>query len=167
MFGKTLRIHGVMKIAGRGIRPKRNRGKIFSKTISVDGILFDSLTESRYYRHLKDRTDVKHIEIQPEYVLLEPFEVRCRKCKGIGTTPSPKTGKGLKCQVCKGTGQRPRLEWTYKADFKVTYIDGYEEVIDVKGYTNERFPLVRKMWESQHGQELVVVKVDGRGWKRS
>ena len=34
---------------------------------------------------------------------------------------------------------------TYKADFKVIYKDGHEEVIDVKGKLTEEFKIKRKM----------------------
>lgn len=159
-----------MKIAGRGIRKRRIKGKskIRSQKTVYDGILFDSLTESRYYEYLKNQPSVKNIELQPEYTLLETFKIRCSRCKGIGSTPSLKTNKQLKCRICDGTGQRSRQDWTYKPDFKVTYLDGYEEVIDVKGYANERFSLVKKMWENKYGQELVVIKDDKKGgWKRS
>lgn len=141
-------------------------GKIASKKTEVDGHLFDSETESEYYVHLKNDPSVINIIIQPQYTLLEAFKIQCGKCLGRGNTPSPKTGKPIKCKTCEGTGKRSRQAWTYKADFRVTYQDGYEEVIDVKGWANDRFPLVKKMWERQNGQELVVVKKTKNGWKR-
>ncbi|POD46269.1 hypothetical protein BKM15_25850 [Pseudomonas syringae pv. syringae] len=141
-------------------------GKIASKKTETSGHLFDSKSEAEYFLYLKQQPDIKHIEIQPKYVLLEPFKVRCNKCKGEGKTPSPATGKPIKCRTCEGTGKRGRQAWTYTADFKVIYLDGYEEIIDVKGHANERFPLVKKMWERKYGQELVVVKKTKTGWKR-
>lgn len=143
-------------------------GKIASKKTDVNGILFDSETEASYYLYLLKQPNVKNIVLQPQYTLLEAFKVRCNKCKGEGQTPSPKTGRAIKCRTCEGTGKRKRQAWTYKADFRVVYKDGYEEVIDVKGWANERFPLVKKMWERKFGQELIVVKWDKKKkmWKR-
>lgn len=72
----------------------------------------------------------------------------------------------IKCRACEGKGKKSRQPWTYKADFKVTYMNGNVEVIDVKGHANERFPLVKKMWERKYGQELIVVKKVNGKWKR-
>lgn len=142
-------------------------GKINSTKTIIGGLVFDSQTEGLYYQYLTNHPDVKHIEIQPQYTLLEAFKIRCSKCKGEGKIPSPKTGRAIKCRTCEGKGKRSRQGWTYKPDFKVIYMDGYEEVIDVKGWANERYPLVKKMWERKYEQELVVIKSDKKGgWKR-
>lgn len=146
---------------------KRGRGKINSKKTEVAGIVFDSQTEARYYQYLKLQDDIETIEIQPQYTLLEPFGITCTSCKGEGKTPSPKTGKPINCKKCKGEGRRIRSGWKYTADFRVTYKNGEVEVIDIKGgFTNERFPHVKKLWEYQNKQELIVIKADGKGWKR-
>lgn len=141
-------------------------GKINSKKTIVGGIVFDSQTEGEYYRKLTNDPNVKHIELQPKYTLLEAFKIRCSKCIGEGVTPSSKTNRMIKCRTCEGTGKKSRQAWTYKADFKVTYMNGYQEVIDVKGWENERFPLVKKMWERKYEQELIVVKKVKGEWKR-
>lgn len=141
-------------------------GKINHRKCIVDGIEFDSSTEADYYLFLKSNENVKDIILQPQYVLAEAFQVSCSKCKGEGKTPSPKTGKPVNCRTCRGTGERTRQAWTYKADFRVIYQDGYEEVIDVKGWANERFPLVKKMWELQNGKELIVIEKKKGVWKR-
>lgn len=141
-------------------------GKINSTKTVAGGLVFDSQTEAQYYLHLTNNPDVKHIEIQPQYTLLESFKIRCNLCKGEGKIPSPKTGRPIKCKKCEGQGKRSRQGWTYKPDFKVIYMDGNEEVIDVKGWANERFPLVKKMWERKYGEELIVIKSDKKGgWK--
>ncbi|MEB2493964.1 DUF1064 domain-containing protein [Peribacillus frigoritolerans] len=144
----------------------RNNGKINSKKTIVGGIVFDSQTEGQYYRHLTNDPNVKHIELQPKYTLLEAFKIRCSKCIGEGKTLSPKINRMIKCRACEGKGKKSRQPWTYKADFKVTYMNGNVEVIDVKGHANERFPLVKKMWERKYGQELIVVKKVNGKWKR-
>jgi hypothetical protein len=139
-------------------------GKIASKKTEVDGHLFDSQTEAEFYQYLKSRDDVEHIQLQPQYIFLFPFEIKCSRCD-IGKVPSPKTGKPIKCKACNGTGQRARQGWTYTADFQVRFKNGAYLVYDVKGWANERFPLVRKMFEKTQGYELLVVKKTKGGWK--
>ena len=51
-----------------------------------------------------------------------------------------------------------RRGWEYHADFKVIYNNGEYEVIDVKGYADQRFPLVKKMFEHTQNKPLTVVK---------
>lgn len=142
-------------------------GKINSVKTVIDGHEFDSQTEAEYFEYLKSISKEKkitHIEFQPKFTLMDNFEVSCSRCD-MGVVPSEKTGKFIKCKTCKGTGLRPRHSWTYKADFRVFYQSGRVEVIDVKGFANERFPLVRKMFEYQNGFELLVVKKHKGGWK--
>jgi DnaJ-class molecular chaperone len=141
-------------------------GKIKSRQTIVNGITFHSKTEAEYYEHLLKDKDISHITLQPKYTLLKAFEVECSKCLGEGKSPSPKTDRLINCKYCSGTGKKGRQAWTYKADFKVTFHDGREEVIDVKGHANERFPLVKKVWERKHGKELIVVKKKGKEWVR-
>jgi hypothetical protein len=144
-------------------------GKINSKKTMALGICFDSETEASYYMHLMRQDNIENLELQPQYTLIEPFAVPCTNCQGKGKTPSPKTGRMINCRLCQGEGKKGRQGWTYKPDFRVTYKDGRVEVVDIKGgFTNERFPLVRKMWERIHGQELIVLKPDKStgGWKR-
>jgi hypothetical protein len=142
-------------------------GHIRSKKVIVDGYEFDSQTEAQYYEYLKStrkEAGITHIELQPKFTLMDNFEVTCSRCE-MGYVPSEKTGKFVKCKTCKGTGLRPRHSWTYTADFRVFYQSGRVEVIDVKGFANERFPLVRKMFEYQNGYELLVVKKVKGEWK--
>ncbi|MFF2287314.1 DUF1064 domain-containing protein [Peribacillus butanolivorans] len=100
-------------------------GKIKSRKTIAGGLVFDSQTEAEHYLYLTNNPNVKHIEIQPKYILLDSFKIRCSKCKGEGKTPSPKTEWMIKCRTCEGEGKKSRQAWTYKADFKVTYMNGY------------------------------------------
>lgn len=138
--------------------------KIKSRKTLVNGIEFDSQTEAEYYKHLLTRDDVQDIELQPKFILLPTFDIECGRCI-VGKVKSPKTGKPINCKTCKGTGQRKRQPWTYTADFKVTWKSGHVSVVDVKGFANERFPLVRKMFEYKHNHELLVVKKNKKGWR--
>ena len=94
--------------------------KYNNKKTIVDGIKFDSEMESHYYiylKKLKEEGVVLDFELQPKYILQEGFV---------------KDGKKI-CAV------------TYKADFKVIYTNGTEEVIDVKGRVTAEFKIKRKM----------------------
>ena len=94
--------------------------KYNNKKTIVDGIKFDSEMESHYYiylKHLKEMGEVVDFILQPTYLLQEGFDLNGKRIRPI----------------------------TYKADFKVIYKDGHEEVIDVKGKLTEEFKIKRKM----------------------
>lgn len=149
-------------------RRKIARPKIASKKMKINGITFDSRTEARYYKKLLDDPAIKDIELQPVYQIIDPFEVECKRCRGVGKILNEKTGRLNKCTLCNGHGKRTKQGAIYTADFKVTYIDDYQEVIDVKGYADAKFPIRKKLFESTTGIELVVVEFDAknREWVR-
>lgn len=120
------------------------RNKYKNKQVEVDGIIFDSALESKYYLHLKQLQEqgiVESFEMQKTYLLLEGYSIAGKKRQPIKFTP----------------------------DFIVHYTDGNTRVIDVKG--NERaisrdFPLRKKMFECRYQIPLDVImwsKIDG-GW---
>lgn len=126
------------------IKRKKKTGRINSRKTVVLGIEFDSKTEAEYYLVLKSNPEVVEIELQPQYMLLEGFYITTREGK-----------------------RKKRRDWKFTADFLVTYKDGTQEVIDVKGYGNDRFPYMKKMFEYRYKQELVVVMKDKqKGWIR-
>lgn len=138
-----------------------------SKKVEYQGIEFDSQTEFLYYRHLKTDPAVKDIELQPVYKIIESYEVACKRCSGTGKQVSKRTGNPINCSLCSGKGKREKAGAIYTADFKVTYIDGYQEVIDVKGYKAERdFSLRKKLFELQTGVELIVIRLKDDEWVR-
>ncbi|TWT04973.1 DUF1064 domain-containing protein [Planomicrobium sp. CPCC 101079] len=138
-----------------------------SKQAEFEGHQFDSLTELAYYKQLKKDPAVLNIELQPFYQLVDRYQVECKRCSGTGKLPSPRTGNPINCTLCKGYGKREKPGIGYTADFRVTYIDGFEEVIDVKGGPVGRdFPLRQKLFEKRYGKELVVVERKGKGWGR-
>ena len=136
------------------------------KKREIDGYVFDSGQEAEYYEYLKNLDEVTDIKVHPEFTLMEPFYIDCGRCGGDGLVPSPKTGKPIKCKICRGIGERKRRGWSYTADFQVWYKSGNVEVVDVKGFANERFPLTRKMFERKNGYELIVVKKKKGDWVR-
>ena len=94
--------------------------KYKNKKTMVDGIKFDSEMESHYYIYLKQLKEIGEVVdfvLQPSYLLQEGFNLNGKRIRPI----------------------------TYKADFKVIYKDGHEEVIDVKGKLTEEFKIKRKM----------------------
>ena len=94
--------------------------KYNNKKTIVDGIKFDSEMESNYYIYLKQLKEIGEVVdfiLQPTYLLQEGFNLNGKRIRPI----------------------------TYKADFKVIYKDGHEEVIDVKGKITEEFKIKRKM----------------------
>ena len=104
------------------MKPKISKNKYNNKKVEVDGILFDSIAESKYYQQLKwakENKVIKKFELQPKFILQEKFK---------------KYDKTF-------------LPITYKADFLVTSLDGSVEVIDIKGYPDQKFPIKRKMFE--------------------
>lgn len=138
-----------------------------SKKIEIDGKTFDSQTEGLFYVHLKRDPAVKDIETQPVFQIIDSYEVTCKRCSGTGKRPSPKTGNPINCTLCHGKCKREKPGAKYTADFKVTYIDGYVEIIDVKGYKAERdFSLRKKLFEMKTGMELIVVRLKDKEWVR-
>ena len=94
--------------------------KYKNKKTIVDGIKFDSEMESHYYIYLKQLKEIGEVVdfvLQPTYLLQEGFNLNGKRIRAI----------------------------TYKADFKVIYKDGHEEIIDVKGKLTEEFKIKRKM----------------------
>ena len=94
--------------------------KYNNKKTIVDGIKFDSEMERHYYIYLKQLKEIGEVAdfiLQPTYLLQEGFNLNGKRIRAI----------------------------TYKADFKVIYKDGHEEVIDVKGKLTEEFKIKRKM----------------------
>src|SRR5699024_12840962 len=101
-----------------------SKSKIRSRKTLVNGIEFDSQTESEYYKHLLTREDVKHIELQPKFILLPTLDIACGRCI-VGKVKSPKTGEPINSKTCKGTGQRKRKPGTYTTDLKITRTSGH------------------------------------------
>jgi hypothetical protein len=137
--------------------------KINAVKTKVDGILFDSQTEANFYRDLKANTEnlgIQEIICHPTFHIIKPFEVTCYKCRGQKQIPSTKTSKLVKCPRCKGRGTKSRKGTDYTPDFMVIYNDGHYQYFDVKGWVNDRFPVIKKAFENIIGEELIVVTWD-------
>ena len=100
----------------------QRESKYGAKKTEVDGIVFDSKKEARYYQELKLMQKGKVVdkfEMQVAYVLQEGF--RHPSCK------------------------RKVMPIIYVADFVVHYRDGHTEVVDVKGYRTSEYILKKKL----------------------
>ena len=109
--------------------------KYNAKKVEIDGIVFDSRAEGRFYEHLLDLMHdgvVESFEMQRPYTLLDKF-------------PHPKTGKTIRAIK-------------YVPDFEVIYTDGRVEVVDVKGMQTDVFRMKCKLFMFRYQIPLVLVK---------
>ncbi|WP_108669630.1 DUF1064 domain-containing protein [Peribacillus acanthi] len=107
--------------------------KYHAKKTIIDGITFDSKTESEYYLHLKEkceRWEIQAFNLQPSFVLQEGFK---------------KDGKW----------HRPIM---YIADFEILHTDGRIEIVDVKGFETADFKIKRKLFEKKYPYTLTLMK---------
>lgn len=114
--------------------------KYNAKKVTIDGITFDSVAESRYYKYLLGLLNegvVESFEMQKSYTLLDKFA-------------HPKTGKTIRAIK-------------YIPDFEVLYTDGRVEVVDIKGFMkNPVFLLKAKLFMFRYQIPLTVIKWDGK-----
>jgi len=106
--------------------------KYKSKKVEIDGHVFDSKIEARYYQQLKWLQEHKQIlffRMQPRYLLQEGFEKNRKRYRKI----------------------------EYIADFEVHHLDGSIEVVDVKGVETEAFKIKRKLFEKKYPHKLSLV----------
>src|SRR5690625_5808979 len=80
---------------------------------------------------------------------MDEFTVSCGRCVK-GKVPSPKTGNPINCRTCRGTGERTRRQWSYTADFRIIWDEGHEDIVDVKGWANERLDRKSTRLNSSH-----------------
>ena len=109
--------------------------KYNAKKVEIDGIVFNSRAEGRFYEHLLDLMHdgvVESFEMQKPYTLLDKF-------------PYPKTGKTIRAIK-------------YVPDFEVIYTDGRVEVVDVKGMQTDVFRMKCKLFMFRYQIPLVLVK---------
>ena len=111
--------------------------KYGAKKIEIDGIVFDSRLEGRYYEHLLYLMNdgvVESFEMKKSYTLLDKF-------------PHPKTGKTVRAIK-------------YTPDFEVIYADGHVEVVDTKGMKTRDFIMRCKMFMFRYQIPLVIIAWD-------
>ncbi|MEH6941510.1 DUF1064 domain-containing protein [Bacillus sp. JJ722] len=111
--------------------------KYGAKKTTVDGVIFDSKAEAKYYEQLKwmkANKQIKDFELQPKFLLQEAFK---------------KNGKTFR-----------KIE--YIADFKVINLDDTVEIVDIKGAITKEFAIKRKLFERMFLDKLILLGYD---WK--
>lgn len=111
--------------------------KYGAKKVTIDGIVFDSRLEGRYYEHLLYLMNdgvVESFEMKKSYTLLDKF-------------PHPKTGKTVRAIK-------------YTPDFEVIYADGHVEAVDTKGMKTRDFVMRCKMFMFRYQIPLVIIAWD-------
>ena len=111
--------------------------KYGAKKVEIDGHIFDSRLEGRYYEHLiylMNDGVVESFEMKKSYTLLDKF-------------PHPKTGKTVRAIK-------------YTPDFEVKYADGHVEVVDTKGMKTRDFIMRCKMFMFRYQIPLVIIAWD-------
>lgn len=111
------------------------RNKFGAKKVTIDGITFDSIAESKYYEQLKwlkQNKQIKDFKLQPRYLLLEGFK---------------KNGKTFR-------------KTEYVADFEIHNLDGTTQIIDIKGAITKEFAIKRKLFERKYLDTLTILKYD-------
>lgn len=101
------------------------KSKYGSKKIVIDGIVFDSKDEGKYYEYLKklkSQGKILNFELQPKYELQPSFKKMGKQYRAI----------------------------TYAPDFLIYHIDGSEELIDIKGMSTQQGEMRRKMFEFKY-----------------
>lgn len=96
----------------------------------IDGITFDSQMEAEYYLYLlqeRAKGAVVDVELQPTLQILPKFKYRSQN----------------------------RRKMDYKLDFKVTYISGLVEYIDVKGMATTDAKMKRKLVEYLYPDKII------------
>jgi hypothetical protein len=135
-------------------------GKIKHKKTEVDGIIFDSEMESKYYTYLKELKAngiVESFNRQPKYILQEKF---------IVVDGEVIFGTHRDFKKIKGRTKAPTVQAIkYKSDFEVFYTDGHVEIVDPKGVATADFELKRKMFLCKYPtKDLKVVQLYKGEW---
>lgn len=127
-FAELERVFGYER--AKEIWGKHNKkSKYGNVKTEVDGIKFDSKAEANYYAvlcMLKSAGEITEFETQPKYELL----------------PSFTTSGGVKVRGI-----------SYVSDFLVTYPDGRQEVVDVKGCETANYKNKRKLFLHKYCQD--------------
>lgn len=97
--------------------------KYGAKKVEIDGHVFPSKREAEYYltyRDMLERGEIINLELQPKFTLI----------------PAYTNHAGKKVRPCR-----------YTADFLLTYPDGRQKVVEVKGFRTRDYMLRRKLFE--------------------
>lgn len=132
----------------RKSKKTKEMGKIKHIKTTIDSIKFDSKTEANYYQYLKEnktKLNIKEFKLQPEFILQEKYLLIDNK------VVIPKDDKELRKLQRKFPGCTVQ-PIKYIADFLITYNDGTQEVVDVKGLKTADFKIKEKMFNFKYPQ---------------
>lgn len=137
-------------------------GKIKHIKTEIDNIKFDSVTESLYYIYIRDNKDklgIKEYKLQPEFILQEKHMLIDNK------VIIPKNEKEFRSLQRKYPGCTIQ-PIKYIADFLITYNDGHQEVIDVKGVKTPDFKIKEKIFNFKYPQyrKLKCISLYKNNW---
>ena len=107
--------------------------KYHARKTVIDGIAFDSASESNRYSELKmleKHGEITDLRRQVPFILLDDYVISGKKKRGI----------------------------KYVADF-VYFEDGIEHIEDVKGILTPVYKLKKKMFESRYGKTIEEINV--------
>ena len=127
----------------------KSMGKIFHKKTTIDGITFDSKTESEYYVYIKnnkDKLNIKEFQIQPEFLLLNKYILTPNGERIDFLNDKQFKAEQKKYPKCTVQGMK------YIADFLITYKDGTTKVIDIKGLKTADFKIKEKIFNYLYPQ---------------
>ena len=123
-----------------------NNSKYGNKKVEIDGHVFDSRKEAKYYLYLKEKEkegEISNIRLQV------PFEI----------VPAVYEDKVVHLKTKDKTVSRcVQRAVHYIADFVYTVNDtGEDEVVDVKGWRTEGYILKKKMMRAFNGIDIIEV----------
>jgi len=111
----------------QGGKQENKQSKYHSKKVLFNGIVFDSQKEANRYAELllaKKAGIVKEIELQPRFLLQEGYR--------------------------DNQTQKKVRKMEYVADFRVTYADGRQVVIDTKGFRTKVYINKLKLFRKKY-----------------
>ena len=106
--------------------------RIQARKTLVDGILFDSLSESKFYNILLKKQQegaIKGFSMQPEFRLIPDFLYQGEEVRGA----------------------------IYTSDFKILHNDLTEEIIEIKGYADDLYNYRIKLFKWLHQDVKLTV----------
>lgn len=132
-------------------QPKEKVHKYNAQKIKIDDVTFDSKYEALYYTEVikpgVQNGSIIDVIFHPKYLLLPKFQREI-------------DGKDKKFGAM-----------TYSADFKVTYADGSETIIDIKGMVTKDFKMKYKLFHYLYDDLSIVllkprIRKSGTIWEK-
>lgn len=116
---------------------RSKKSKYWAKKIEIDGIIFASGLEARFYKYFRD-FDIKILELQPRFLLEDAFEIF-----------DWNTGKMQKYRKTE-----------YVADFRIETKSWDIFIVEAKGFETEAWKLKKKLFLKKYGhtEKLVIAK---------